>query len=50
MHEKGDNCIRKKEEQTGFSLGNLVVGGGNLTMGPSRSSVDVKLNRESAIA
>lgn len=39
-----------KEEHTGFSLGNLVVGGGNLTIGPSRSSVEGKLKRQSAIA
>lgn len=40
----------RKEDHTGFSLGNLVVGGGNLTRGPSRSSVEGKLKRASAIA
>jgi hypothetical protein len=42
--------ITKKEELTGFSLGSLVVGGGNLTRGPSTSSVEGKLNSLFAMA
>jgi len=40
----------KKEDLTCFSLGSLVVGGGNWTIGPSFVSVEGKLKSLLAIS